>query len=161
MNIVFIACTPLAGAPIRIANALNKHTSFDVRMINLNANAYGKCVFDEDLSWQNDKEQCLQLIAQADILHFHHYFDIESENNPFGINFKKVAPNAKILRHFHTELNQICKWLNCSKVEILNDKYEKVVIPHCPERTFLETYIVPNIIPISEDLLLPKILSGY
>ncbi len=155
MNIVFVSCTPLAGAPIRILNALNTYTDFNVRLINLNPTLYGNRTFPEDLIWIKDREECLEHISRADILHFHHFFDIESENNPFGVNFKKIAPKAKIVRHFHTNLPQLCKWLNCTQNDILNDPYPKLVIPHCTERTFLNAFVVPNIIPIYDDLLMP------
>ena len=76
MNVVFITCTPLAGAPIRIANALNQYTEYKTRVIDLNPNCYGNRTFEEDLVWVENREECLQLISQADILHFHHFFDI-------------------------------------------------------------------------------------
>ena len=156
MNVVFIICTPLAGAPIRIANALNAYTDYKIRVINLNPSHYGDRVFPEDLSWQKDKEECIELIKSADILHFHHFFDVESENNPFGINFRKFAPKAKIVRHFHTDLNQLSFWINIPASVITGDPYPKLVIPHYPERTFLDAFVVPNIIPINDDILLPK-----
>ena len=42
------------------------------------------------------------------------------------------------------------------KERILEDKYPKLVIPHCAERTFLDTFIVPNIIPINDEILIPN-----
>lgn len=42
------------------------------------------------------------------------------------------------------------------KERILQDKYPKLVIPHCAERTFLDTFIVPNIIPINDEILIPN-----
>lgn len=156
MNVVFITCTPLAGAPIRIANALNKYTEYKTRVIDLSPNCYGNRTFEEDLVWVEDKEECLQIISQADIIHFHHFFDVESENNPFHVNFKKVNPKAKIIRHFHSTLDFILKCnpgLSASDIE--KDKYPKLVVPHCSERTFLSAVVVPNIIPIHDSILLP------
>ncbi len=151
--VILISKTPLAGAPVRIVNALNKYTDFSARLINFNPNCYGARTFPEDLSWEKDREECLDLISKADILHFNHFFDIESENNPFGLNFRKLNPKAKIIRHFHSELKFI---FGNDAYEILkNDKYPKIVIPHYPERTFLDAFVVPNIIPINSEILCP------
>lgn len=157
MNVVFITCTPLAGAPIRIANALNQYTEYKTRVIDLNPNCYGNRTFEEDLVWVENREECLQLISQADILHFHHFFDIDSEHNPFNINFRKINPTAKIIRHFHSTLDfilQCNQGLSVSDIE--KDKYPKLVVPHCSERTFLSACVVPNIIPIKNSLLIPQ-----
>lgn len=149
MNIIHLCLTPLAGAPIRIASALNKFTDNNVRLINLNPTCYGKRTFPEDLIWEKDKEECLDLISSADILHFHHFINLENENNPFKVNFKKLAPTAKFIRQFHSDLNFIAN-TDENKKFILEDKYPKLVIPHCAERSFLDVFVVPNIIPIDE-----------
>ena len=156
MLIVHIALTPLAGAPIRIVEAINKHTDFKARLIDFDPYRYKQRTFPEDLIWEKDKEQCLQLISQADIIHFHHFMDIESENNPFNINFKKIAPKAKFIRHYHTNLKQFCKWNNINETSVLNDKYPKLIVPHCAERSILDACIVPNIIPIYDAILTPR-----
>ena len=164
MNIVFITLTPLAGAPIRIANALNQYTDYKVRVIDLNPNCYGKRVFPEDLDWIIDKEQCLEIISKADILQFFHFFDFETDNNPFKFNFLANSKReAKFVRMFESDLNYISQGnqvdesiIMIPKERILQDKYPKLVIPHYPERTFLDAFIVPNIIPINDEILSPK-----
>lgn len=155
MLIVHVALTPLAGAPIRIVDALNKYTDFEARFINYSPNCCGNRTFPEDLVWEKDKDECLEYISSADILHFHHFIDLDSDNNPFLINFRKINPKAKFIRHFHTDLNYIVENTVKTKKDIINDKYPKLVIPHYPERTFLDTYIVPNIIPINDEILKP------
>lgn len=157
MLVIHVAYTPLAGAPIRIINALNKYTDYKSRLIDLYPNAYGSRTYEEDLIWDKDREECLQLISEADILHFHHFMDFESENNSFGINFKDIASKkAKFVRQFHSNVNFITK----GSAELLNvircDKYPKLVIPHPAERSFLSAYLVPNIIPINDELLMPQ-----
>ncbi len=153
INIVFLTLTSLAGAPIRIAQALNQYTNFKVRVINNNPYNYGNRTYPEDLIWEKDKTECLELISNTDILHLHHYMDLE--HNAFGINLKKLSSKAKIVRHFHTNLEDICKWNNYSASDILNDKYPKLVIPHCPERSFPDAFVVPNIIPSNDEILMP------
>ncbi len=157
MNIVFLTCTPLAGAPIRIANALNRYTDNTVRVIDLNPNIYGNRTFPEDLIWNNNKEESIELIANADIIQTFHFFDVSSANNGFNFNFEKCAKkNVKFIRMFESELDFIAGSNDYYKNLILNDKYPKLVIPHYPERTFLDAFVVPNIIPINDDILLPK-----
>ncbi len=160
MLILFVTATPLAGAPFRIAQALNKYTNFNVRLINLNPNCYNTRVFPEDLIWEKDKNECLELISQADIIQFFHFFDFETENNPFGYNFlKNSKPRTKFIRMFSSCLKTTALSSKHAELEIINDKYPKLVIPHYPERTFLNAFIVPNIIPINDEILTPKPFS--
>lgn len=91
MLVLHIAMTPLAGAPIRLVNALNKYTDFKSRLIVFNTKAYGTRTFPNDLDWQADKEKCLELISKADIIHLHHFIDIDSTDNAFRINFKDIV----------------------------------------------------------------------
>jgi hypothetical protein len=160
MNVVFISCTPLAGAPIRIADALNKFTEYKCRLINLNPNTYGARTFPEDLVFSDDKELAMELIADADILQFFHFMDFCSERNPFGINFKKHAKkSAKFIRMFSSDLGFVSSF-GTPPADIINDPYPKLVIPHCAERTFLDVFVVPNIIPINDEDLTPLDLSN-
>lgn len=151
MLALHIALTPLAGAPIRIVNALNKHTNWQARLINLLPTAYGKRTFPEDLIWDNDKILAISLIKKADIIVAHHPIDLV--NNKFGIDFKKVVkPSCKFIQHFHSN-----RFAYGIENPILNGYDAQSVIPHCPERTFLDFKILPNIIPINDEYLLPKI----
>ena len=155
--VVHIARTSLAGAPIRIVNALNKYTDYNARLITYlpSRAADGSCIYQEDLNWMNNKEEALNLIKQADIIHFHHWFEMRL--NPFLIDFNEVCkPNCKFLRHFHSDKEYLEKGeVNFAKLYD-SDVLPKVVIPHCPERTFLDLPIVPNIFPINDEEYLPK-----
>lgn len=93
MLVVHLTYTPLAGAPIRIVNALNAFTNVKARLINLNPNAYNSRVFPEDLIWQQDKNIALSLISAADIIVCHHPMDLV--NNKFGISLKN-SPNLLV-----------------------------------------------------------------
>lgn len=158
INIVFISVTPLAGAPIRIADALNKFTQYNCRVIVLKPDCYGTRAFPGDLTFG---KEALDLIADADILQFFHFMDLESENNPFGINFKKTAKkSAKFVRRFDSDLEFTSKYSRVAPSAIINDPYPKIVIPHYPERTFLDAFVAPNIIPINDEILLPQDCSN-
>lgn len=99
-----ISRTSLAGAPIRIVNALNKYSQFNARLINFipARTKNGEYMYEEDLTWEQDKNLAIDLIKNADIIHFHHWFDLKF--NPFLIDFtKECRSNCKFLRHFHSD----------------------------------------------------------
>ena len=163
MLVVHIAFTPLAGAPIRIVNALNQYTDIKARLINTDPKAYGKRTFPEDLIYEKDKAECLDLLAEADIIHCHHWIDFNSDNNLLHLNLSKlVKKGAKFVRHFHSDLDYVAKnkLFAISSQQIINDPYPKLVISHCAERTFLDAFVVPNIIPINSPALRPKAIQN-
>lgn len=153
MLIVHISYTPLAGSPIRIVNAINKYTTLNARLINLNPSLYGNRIFQEDLIWEKDKEEALELISKADIIHFHHWMELN--NNKFHIDFKKITKkNCKLIRMFHSNINIVSyngKYTNI----IINDPFTKLVIAQHQERTYFDLNkipkIIPNIVPINDE----------
>ena len=158
--VLHVSKTSLAGAPIRIVNALNKYTDYKARLANFMPSAIdGEIqIYEEDLNWQieSDKSIIRDLVKKADIIHFHHFMEMEFYN-PFLINFlKETKPGCKLLRHFHTDKDYISRTdLDFNKY-YPNDKLPRVVIPHYPERTFLDCSILPNILPINESYCMPK-----
>ena len=155
MICVHVSYTPLAGAPIRIVNALNKWTDIKARLINLNPNIYGERVFEEDLIWEKDIEEALRLIANADIICFHHWMKLD--DNGFKINFLNTAKkNCKFIRQFHSNLDFISGYNDDNKKIILSDNLPKLVTPHAHERSFLNAKIVPFIIPINDENYKPQ-----
>ncbi len=146
MRVVHITMTPLAGSPIRIVKALNAHTEVTARLVNLKPNAYGTRTFPEDLLWSADHEEAIELIGKADILHFHHPFPVDEENNPFCFNFKSHAPKScRFVRHHHSVRNTAYKRHHDESVDLF-----ELVVPHSAERYFPQARVVPNIIPIND-----------
>ena len=157
--VVHIAKTSLAGAPIRIVQALNKYTEYEARLINYMPSILenGVPIFDEDLNWQdkNIRDEARNLIKNADIIHLHHFMDLEFYN-PFLINFlKETKSDCKFLRHYHTDKEYISRNEIDFNKFYPSDKVPSVVIPHYPERTFPDYPIVPNIIPVFDKEYLP------
>ena len=156
--ILHIARTSLAGAPIRLVKALNKYTPYKARLLDFIPLKMedGEYKFPEDLDWYvpENREEAKELIKNADIIHFHHYMDLEI--NPFLVNFKKeTKPGCKFIRQFHSSY----EFINRSEIRFeenyKKDTLAKIVIPHYPERTFLNLEIAPNIIPIDEEYCKP------
>ena len=141
--VIHIAITPLVGAPMRIVEALNQFTDYEARLITLYPDFYGKRTHPGDLVWGRDRVLSLELLRKADIVHIHHYFDIE-KNNPFQINFRKtVHKRCRFIRQFHSPPAVYNKK---NPDNVLNDKLPQLVIPNFHERLFVHARVVPNIL---------------
>jgi hypothetical protein len=155
MFVLHFSITPLAGSPIRIVRALNAHTNVEARHIVLDANAYGTRTFETDLIWQHDRDEIQTLLDRADILHFHHFFDLRQ--NPFEINFLKwERGHRRILRQFHSNPLFISRYTGFSVEEIVASNVPQLVISQYHERYFPWARLVPNIVPISDPIYLPS-----
>lgn len=150
MKILHVTLTPLAGAPIRLSDAINSNTEHQSRVLNLNPDAYGKRKFKEDFLWERDKLLVLEFLREVDIVHFHHFFDFESTNNPFGINFREHIKSAsQLLMHWHTNPHTLA--FNQRKpVEAFVDS----PIPQLVVAQFHESYY-PNAYPV------PLVVSNF
>ena len=161
MLIVHISSTLLAGAPIRIVSAINQYSKHTARLITLTRNnpTYTVRTYPYDLIYDEHQDESLSLINNADIIHFHHFFDINSKNNPFALNFySNTKMGCKFVRHFHTNLDTILSWTpndTALRDSIINDDLPKFVVPHCAARYFLDAQVTPNIIPHTDDSYLP------
>jgi hypothetical protein len=71
MNIVVFSKTPLAGAPIRIVQALRRHTDFNVRLVDLKR--WG--IYDHDVVHSESPDAVVDLADKADIIHLFNYLD--------------------------------------------------------------------------------------
>ena len=150
MNVVHVSLTPVAGSPIRIVNALNSYTSVSARLVTLRPGAYGNRTFENDLVWDEDKDEALSLIDSAEIIHLHQYFDLT--DNGFGIDFYQYKKMDKLLiRHYHS-----VPWHGgWSQSKILSEPLVKLVIAQYPERYYPAAVVVPNIVPTNAPLYLP------
>ena len=79
IKVIHFSITPLAGSPIRIVKALTEHTDVKARLVVLQPHAYGERTFENDLTWEHDREEALSLLEEADIIHLHHYMDLENK----------------------------------------------------------------------------------
>lgn len=152
--VVHLAETPLAGAPIRIVDALNRHSEFDARLINFNPNCYGARTFPEDLVWSDETQKALamDLIIKADIFHIYHPIQVGTDQNVFGINFLEKNPTAKFLYQFESNKTHF----DPQKIKYIDSMpHYKSVIIHYPERDFIGYTNLPNIIDTDAENLQP------
>jgi 2-polyprenyl-3-methyl-5-hydroxy-6-metoxy-1,4-benzoquinol methylase len=70
MNVIHITSGCLSGSPLRIVNALNKHTRFKAYLINTMSRDK-RTFFDLGVDWRTRKDEAIALIEQADIIHAH------------------------------------------------------------------------------------------
>jgi SAM-dependent methyltransferase len=152
-NVVHMALTPLAGSPVRIVKALNRYTAIRARLVVLNPNAYGRRKFDGDVDGSHDTEKTLQLLRDAEIVHLHHFFDLQ--NNPFGIDFKTMCSRARLVRQFHTHPLTIARGDKRLARRIVDSEIPQLVIAQYHERFYPRARIVPNIVPLMDDLYRP------
>jgi len=149
MKVVHISATPLAGSPIRIVNALNKHTDVKARSVNLDPAAYGTLTFPEDLTWKQNRAEAESLIAEADIIHFHHWFDFGSDKNPFGFNFiRHMKPGAKHLMHWHSNPLSLAEGYGLNPRTLVEADVPQMVVAQFHEPYYPNALPVPLIVEV-------------
>ncbi len=144
MKIAHLSLTPLAGAPIRIVRAINNYSDIRARLINLNPFAYGTRTYDEDINFNLQKQEALDFLAEADLVHLHHWMNLK--DNPFGIDLS----NKKVIRHFHSEPRFIEKVWGVNPSAIDEDLCPKLVVAQFQERFYPTARPVPNIIDLAK-----------
>jgi hypothetical protein len=151
--VAHVALTPLAGSPTRIVDALNRHTEIEAKLVILRPDAYGNRTFNGGINWQIDRDQAMEALQHADIVHLHHYFELDQ--NPFGINFSQECHRASFVRQFHTHPLTVAGG-DCSRArEIVESALPQLVVGQYHERFFPRARIVPNIVPIADELYKP------
>lgn len=159
MRALHFSVTPLAGAPIRLVRALQKHTPVEARHVVLQPDAYGGRTFDTDLVWARDRELALELLARADVVHLHHYFHLA--DNPFGIDFAKWANGERrIVRQLHSHPLHIARTTGLKVERIVFPEVPQLVIAQFHERYYPYARVVPNIVPIDDALYRPVADEG-
>lgn len=151
MLVVHVSLTPLAGSPIRIVRALRRHTSVEARLVNLAPRAYGRRVFPEDLAWEEHADEARELVARADVLHFHHWFAFDSRANPFGFDFLGAQkPGARHLMHWHSSPEFTARNAGVPVEALLGTALPQLVMAQYHERFYPRARSVPLVIEHDE-----------
>lgn len=151
IHVVHFSVTPLAGAPIRLVQTLNRLTPVKARLVDLTR--FG--LYDHDVVFDETPQEALRLAQQADILHLHNYLDLNCKQFA-PIDFKKLFANGKrIIRHFHSTSDWIAEQMDISEEKLLECSLPSLVIAQYPERFFKNARVVPNLIPHSHPLYIP------
>lgn len=143
MKVVQFSKTPLAGAPIRIAQAVNSYTNVEVRHIDLKR--WG--IYDSDHVHQENPEETLALAEAADIIHLYNYVHLDcSDFAP--VNFRELQRRGKqFIWHFESTPMLVAEVAGIPLDSILNSSIPQLVIAQYPERFLKNAMVVPNIIP--------------
>ena len=151
MLVLHLAKTPLVGSPYRVCQALSNFDDVKARSVVLNPSAYSDRSFDSDLTWDEDREEIIELIDQADILHLHNYIHLDSTDfSP--VNFRRYWNSGKVIvRQFHSHPQHIAKISGETVNQINSCPIPKLVLAQYHERYYAQAKIVPNIVFDSVD----------
>lgn len=157
MKVLHFAKSPMAGAPIRLVQALQRFTDLDVRLVDLERNGrYGR-----DLVFSEDRELVVELAEQADVIHFHNYLDYASTDfAPIDFDALRKA-GKRLVRQFHSTPQLVARRMNCRESDVLNDPVPKLVIAQFQERYYPTARVVPNIVSETDPLYLPGDAGEY
>jgi hypothetical protein len=152
MNVVHISNTPVAGSPGNIVSALNRLTDIRARHIVFNCAAYRTRTFAVDIDWKTQREQALDAIAAADVIHLHQFFSLDET---FGPDFQRRFGTKKLIRQYHSAPDLWAKGDAALIARIVKEDLPQLVIAQGPERYYPFARVVPNIIPLYDPRYLP------
>lgn len=142
MKIVHFSISPLAGAPINTVLALRRNTTDDVRLIDLHR--WGK--FEHDVVFNEDLETAVELTNNADVIHFHNYLTLDSQEF-LPINFRDLQKKGKkIIIQYHSAPDLISKTTGTSINDITSPEIPSLVIAQFQERFYPNSKVIPNFI---------------
>ena len=151
IKVVHFSRTQLAGAPVRLVQALQRHTDCSVRLVDLKR--WG--IFDHDVVLAEDPHLAVELAEKADIIHLHNHLDLNSRCFA-PIDFHSLKRRGKLfVRHFHSTPMLVAQVMGISVPEVLNDSIPSIVIAQYPERFYPKARVVPNIVPQDNPDYLP------
>lgn len=151
MLVLHFSVTPLAGMPIRLVQALNRHAGVTARLVDLKR--FG--LYDHDIVFEEDPDQALALARQADVIHLHNYLDYAS--TAFSpIDFAALARSgAAVIRQFHTEPAFVARKMGLTPEELLAQDIPCLAIAQHTERLYPKALVVPNFVPEDDPALAP------
>lgn len=155
MKIIHFSITPLAGAPLRLVNAINASDRHEARLIDVRH--YGAEDFGHDVIFSEEKEIAVELALQADIIHLHNYLHYDSEQfSP--IDFRALKQKGKLfIRQFHSDPDLVARIMGVTPTELLAQDIPALVVAQFQERKYPDAMVVPNLVPENDPLYMPWI----
>jgi len=174
IKVVQLARVPCANSGYYLSQLLNEYsTEFESRYI-LGSDYSGKRPdivpfrkFPTDLSWQTQKEECIKVIQEADIVHIHHGFwgdtkeiqdllkdkkvittiyDLSLENNTGYYNRKNQISTLLTVADQPAQKRVFSKW-STTYVPLVNCLFNETIIKNNPEPVIV--YAPTNRYPIT------------
>ncbi len=153
MHAVHFAITPLAGAPLRIVQAINAHTPHTARLVDLCR--YGTEDFGQDVVFSEQPELACALAENADIIHFHNYLDLDSRHFA-PIDFRRLQRKGTlVIRHFHSHPGLVASRMGITAHRLLEQPIPSLVVAQFQERYYPRSRVVPNFVPEADPLYSP------
>jgi len=150
MNIVHFSITPLAGAPIRLVENINRYSEHSARLVDLER--YGSEDFGQDVVFAETPELAFELVRKADVIHLHNYLD-EGSIQFYPIDFAALRRQGKaIIRQFHSHPQVVADKMGIGVNELHRHNIPSLVVGQFQERYYPEAMVVPNIIPLDDAL---------
>lgn len=152
IKVVQFSMTALAGAPIRVAKAVNQIGGIHVRHVDLDRSK----VFESDHVHKASPEETLALCEEADIIHLYNYVNYETKAfHP--VDFRLLKKKGKcFVQHFQSTPMWVAEYLGVSVRDVIDYPIPKVVIAQYPERFLPNARVVPNIVPQDSPEYLPS-----
>lgn len=150
IRVVHLAITPVAGSPWNTVSALNAHSDVEARLVVLNPTAYGSRTFPNDLVWGSNRDESLSVIAAADVVHLHQWFEPAAW---FGPEVGAICAQKPCIRQFHSQLTHFVGDDPAALERLLADPIPHLVIAQFHERYYPRARIVPNLVPLGDPLL--------
>ena len=153
MKILHFSITPLAGAPLRLVQAINVSGRHEARLIDLRH--YGPEDFGHDVIFSEGKALAVELAMQADIIHLHNYLHYDSEQfSP--IDFRALKQKGKrIIRQFHSDPGLVARIMGVTSIELLAQDIPALVVAQFQERKYPDAMVVPNLVPENDLSYMP------
>ncbi len=143
LTVVHLSITPLAGGPFRLVSVLRRQTDLNVRLIDLKR--WG--AYPQDIIFEESRDEAVELIHAADILHLHNYIDLRSHGFvPVDLEALHRAGKS-ILRQFRTASATLALKTGLPEETIVSAAIPSIVIAQYPERYYPNALVVPNSVP--------------
>ncbi|WP_024334107.1 hypothetical protein [Desulfotignum balticum] len=151
MKIVHFSITPLAGGPYRLVSLLKNNKNLEVNLIDLHR--WGR--YPNDIIYDEEMERAQEIAYNADIIHFHNYYD---QNSRFfkKIDFKMLKKKGvSFICQFRSEPKIIAHNGKTDIKTILSYDIPTIVIAQYVERFFPKARVIPNAVPSNDTLYMP------
>lgn len=147
--------TPLAGAPLRLVNAINRWLpGHEARLIDLKH--YGAEDFGHDIIFSREKDLAVELANRADIIHLHNYLYYDSRQfSP--IDFRVLRhKGTRFIRQYHSAPGLVARVMGITEAELMSQDIPGLVVAQFQERKYPAAMVVPNMIPEDDPLYMPS-----